>query len=152
MAHFRSKVLVDFLNSFTQNNELTGALIARHILWRIYLNNNYNYTILHNTSIFKPWHRSICELFLGKKNSSKSAQKCSVSWENAFQAYNKKLWERANIHCGITKKRWMWLRCLLNLRTKSQEIRTAKWQTNNSKKVMFPHLNKDTLFMIYEGW
>ncbi len=44
----RSKVLVDFLHSFTQINELTGAIIARHILRRIYLHNNYNYTILHN--------------------------------------------------------------------------------------------------------
>jgi hypothetical protein len=47
LAQFWSKVLVDFLHSFTQINELTGAIIARHILRRIYLNNNYNYTILH---------------------------------------------------------------------------------------------------------
>ncbi len=31
LAHFRPKVLVDFLRSFTQINELTGAIIARHI-------------------------------------------------------------------------------------------------------------------------
>jgi hypothetical protein len=49
LAHFRPKVLVDFLHSFTQINELTGAIIARHILRRIYFNNNYNYTILHST-------------------------------------------------------------------------------------------------------
>jgi hypothetical protein len=49
LAHFRPKVLVDFLNSFTQINELTGAITAIYILRRIYLNNNYNYTILHST-------------------------------------------------------------------------------------------------------
>jgi hypothetical protein len=51
LAHFRSKLLVNFLRSFTQINELTGAIIARHILRGIYLNTNYNYTILH-TAIF----------------------------------------------------------------------------------------------------
>jgi hypothetical protein len=50
LAHFRPKVLVDFLHSFTQINKFTGAIIARHIL-RIYLNNNYNYTILHSITI-----------------------------------------------------------------------------------------------------
>jgi hypothetical protein len=51
LVNFRSKVLVDFLHSFTQMNVLTGAIIARHILRRIYLNNNYNYTIIHNSYI-----------------------------------------------------------------------------------------------------
>jgi hypothetical protein len=50
LAHFRPKVLVDFLHSFSQINKLTGVIIARHIL-RIYLNNNYNYTILHSITI-----------------------------------------------------------------------------------------------------
>ncbi len=50
LAHFRSKVLVDFLHSFTQINWLTRAIIARHILRRIYLNNNY--TILHSLNTF----------------------------------------------------------------------------------------------------
>ncbi len=34
----RSKVLVDFLQYVTQINCLTGAIIARHILRRLYLN------------------------------------------------------------------------------------------------------------------
>jgi hypothetical protein len=38
LAHFRSKVLVDFLHYVTQINCLTGAIIARHILRRLYLN------------------------------------------------------------------------------------------------------------------
>jgi hypothetical protein len=49
LAHFRPKVLVDFLHSFTQINVLTGAIIARHTSRRIYLNNNYNYRILHSS-------------------------------------------------------------------------------------------------------
>ncbi len=36
--HFRSKVLVDFLHYVTQINCLTGAIIARQILRRLYLN------------------------------------------------------------------------------------------------------------------
>ncbi len=48
LAHFRPKVLVDFLHSLIQINELTGAIIvAKHILQRIYSNYNYNCTILH---------------------------------------------------------------------------------------------------------
>jgi hypothetical protein len=37
LAHFRPKVLVDFLHSFTQINCLTGAIIARHIIWTMYI-------------------------------------------------------------------------------------------------------------------
>jgi hypothetical protein len=32
LAHFRSKVLVDFLHYITRINCLTGTIIARHIL------------------------------------------------------------------------------------------------------------------------
>ncbi len=48
LAHFRPKILVDFLHSFTQINCLTGAITARHILRTIYLNNNY-VILLHNS-------------------------------------------------------------------------------------------------------
>jgi hypothetical protein len=51
LAHFRSKVLVDFLHYVTQINCLTGAIIARHILRRLYLNKQLRYTILHSTVI-----------------------------------------------------------------------------------------------------
>ncbi len=37
LAHFRSKVLEDFPHYVTQINCLTGAIIARHILRRLYL-------------------------------------------------------------------------------------------------------------------
>ncbi len=46
LAHFRPKVLMDFLHSLTQITCLTGAIIARHILRTVYLNNNY--VILHS--------------------------------------------------------------------------------------------------------
>jgi hypothetical protein len=49
LAHFRSKVLVDFHHSVTQINCLTGAIISetsiRHILRMNIFNDN---TILHN--------------------------------------------------------------------------------------------------------
>ncbi len=58
LAHFRSKVLVDFHHSVKQINCLTGAIISetyiRHILWMNIFN---DYTILHTP--FWPSHRWI---------------------------------------------------------------------------------------------
>ncbi len=52
LAHFWSKVLVDFLHSITQINELTGAIIARTHITNNIFKSYYNYTIFHKRSFF----------------------------------------------------------------------------------------------------
>ncbi len=50
LAHFRSKVLEDFLHYVTQINCLTGAIISETYIWHILRMNIFNdYTILHRT-------------------------------------------------------------------------------------------------------
>jgi hypothetical protein len=52
LAHFRSKVLVDFHHSVTQINCLTDAIISETYIWHILRMNIFNdYTILHTKLI-----------------------------------------------------------------------------------------------------